>query len=272
MLKFKGALIPVLCLVVAVAVLFGKSFVSRDRSSSPGPIAPKPAPAKDIITLHYHERPPYYVTGPLGVYGLCADPAKRVFKKAGIPFRWEKTPAKRQLDILRGNSSRDCLIGWFKNPEREKFAKYSLYIYLDKPAVALTLTGNRSMISGRMLKETFLNDNLTLLRKNSYSYGRFIDAKIAEFNPMQEITNAENIGMLKMIHSGRADYFFISEEEAAVLTTSSGLPKSDFKYIRFSNMPEGNKRYLLFSKKVEDEVIDKINAAIRKYVHPKPEV
>lgn len=272
MMKFKSVLIPILCLVVAVTVLFGKSLISRDQSPLSRPSAPNPQTGNDMITLHYHERPPYYVTGPLGVYGLCSDPAKLVFKKAGIPFRWKKTPAKRQLDIIKRNRSRDCLLGWFKNSEREKFAKYSLYIYLDKPAIALARADNRKILSGRPLEETFSNANLILLRKDGYSYGQFVDAKIVEFNPRQELTNAENVGMLKMIHSKRADYFFISEEEAAELTASSGLPMTDFKYIEFSNMPEGNKRYLLFSKKVKDEVIEKIDAAIKKYVHAKPGV
>ena len=268
-MKFKSTLIPGLCLVVGLTVLFGKSFISRDLSLPSRQSSTNPQPVNDLITIHYHERFPYYVTGPLGVYGLCSDPAKLAFKKAGIPFRWEKTPAKRQLDIIKNNRSRDCLLGWFKNSEREKFAKYSLYIYMDKPAIALARADNKEIIPGRPLEETLFNVNLILLRKNGYSYGQFVDAKIAELNPKQEITNAENVGMLKMIHSKRADYFFISEEEAEELTASSGLPKTDFKYIKFSNMPQGNKRYLLFSKKVEDEVIDKINAAIKRYVHGK---
>ncbi len=38
---------------------------------------------------------------------------------------------------------------------------------------------------------------------------------------------------------------------------------SDFKFIRFSNIPEGNKRYLMFSQNVEDDIIEKINKAIQ---------
>ncbi len=222
------------------------------------------------ITIHYHERSPYYSSGPLGVYGICSDPAKLAFKKAGIEFHWEKTPASRQLDILKANKSRDCLIGWFKNSEREKFAKYTHFIYQDKPTIALAREDNYNLKSGRLLEEVFQNDKLTLLRKNGYSYGQFIDKKIFKLKPNQMMTNSENIGMIKMIHSRRADYFFISEEEAIELTASSRLLETEFKLIRFKNMPEGNKRYLLFSKMVEDEVIDKINSAIKKYVHNKP--
>lgn len=267
MSKFKSSLILVLCLVVAVIVLYSRVFISRNSQAPPREPSIAHQPTADVITIHYHERPPYYVTGHFGVYGICADPAKLVFNKAGIPFHWQKTPAKRQLDIIKSNRAKECLLGWFKNKEREKFAKYSLCIYQDKPAIALARFDNQKIVSGRFIEAYFSNPNLTLLRKDGYSYGRFVDKKIAEFNPEQKITIAENVGMLKMIHAGRADYFFIGEDEAEVLIASSGLPKTDFKYVRFSDMPEGNKRYILFSKKVEDEVVHKINTAIKKYIH-----
>lgn len=267
MLKLKSLLIPTACLVTVVSLLFARPFIFRDTSPPSRQTSVVPPPADEVITVHYHERVPYYVTGPYGVYGLCADPLKKAFKGAGIPFRWQKTPAKRQLDILKENRGRECILGWFKNPEREKFAKYTLYIYQDKPAMALARADNGEITSGKSLEETLSNPHLVLLRKDGYSYGRFVDEKIAELNPKQEITTAENIGMLKMIHSKRADYFFIAEEEAEELIISSGLPETDFKRVKFSNMPEGNKRYILFSRKVEDEVIEKINKAIRKYVH-----
>lgn len=267
MLKLMRLLIPTACLVTVVSILFARPFIFRDTSPPLRDMPVFPPPTDEVITVHYHERVPYYVTGPYGVYGLCADPLKKAFKEANIPFRWQKTPAKRQLDILKENRGRECILGWFKSPQREKFARYTLYIYKDKPATALARADNDEITSGKSLEENLSNPHLVLLRKSGYSYGRFVDEKIAGLNPKQEVTTAENIGMLKMIHSKRADYFFIAEEEAEELIVSSGLPVTDFKQVKFSNMPEGNNRYILFSRKVEDEVIKKINKAIRKYVH-----
>jgi polar amino acid transport system substrate-binding protein len=269
MMRFKRGLVPLFCLTVAVALLFGRGFIPHGGGLPVFSAMEKPADG-EMITLHYHERPPYYMTGPLGVYGLCVDPVKLAFNRAKIPFRWEKTPAKRQLDIVKSNRSKDCLIGWFKNPEREKFAKYSHFVYQDKPTIALARADNDKIISNRPLDETLVNSDLVLLRKNGYSYGPFIDTKITLI-PRQEMTNAENIGMLKMIHSRGADYFFISEEEATALIATSGLLKTDFKFIRFTDIPKGNKRYLLFSKHVADEVIGKINSALKKLATTNPE-
>lgn len=261
MMGFKGGRIPFLCLGIAVVLLFGRGFIPHGEQS-PIPFAME-KPADGVITIHYHERPPYYMTGPLGVYGLCADPVKQAFERANIPFRWEKTPAKRQLDILKENRSRACLIGWFKNSEREKFARYSHPIYQDKPFIALARADNAQLISNGPLEEIFLNPDLVLLRKSGYSYGKLLDTMIFKLGPGQKMTSAENIGMLKIIYSGGADYFFISEEEAIQLIATSGLLKRGFKQIRFTNMPGGNKRYLLFSKQVENQVIDRINWAIK---------
>ncbi|MCK5100993.1 MAG: transporter substrate-binding domain-containing protein, partial [Desulfobacteraceae bacterium] len=247
-----------------ILVLYGRIFIPHNKPSAIVLNSPVSLITKNIITIHYHERPPYYVTDSSGVYGLCSDPVKLAFKASGILFRWKKTPAKRQLEIIKANRSKECIIGWFKTSEREKFAKYSHYIYQDKPIIALARKDNSKIKSNRSLKETFLNTNLILLRKDGYSYGQFIDKKIVEYNPIILTSNSENVTMLKMIRSKRADYFFISEEEANVVIALSGFSRNDFKYIKFLNMPKGNKRYLLFSEMVENDMIEKINMAIIK--------
>lgn len=224
----------------------------------------------DIITVHYHEKPPYYVTGDFGVYGLCAERATQIFQSADIRFKWQKTPAPRQLDIIRSNKARDCGIGWYKNPEREKFAKYSLPFYQDSYVVALKLANShKEIVSGKSIKELLSNPELTFLLKSGYSYGQFVDNSIALFSPKRIVTTLEPIGMLKMIYLKRADYFFTSEDEAESIIKISGFSESEFDLIKFPDMPEGNKRYLIFSNRIEDETIEKINSAIRLYKYDK---
>ena len=67
------------------------------------------------------------------------------------------------------------------------------------------------------------------------------------------------------IYAKYDDYFFIAPEEADELIRSSGLPQKSFKYVTFSNMPEGEKRFLMCSKRVDDTLIDTLNAAILEY-------
>ncbi len=257
------SLIPFLCLISAIALLYAKPHILKHVYHPLDiPVLEGKAALLPEITIHYHERPPYYVTGPLGVYGLCCDPVKKAFDAAGIPFKWVKTPAGRQLDILKFNGKNECIIGWFKNPDREKFAVFSHYIYQDKPTIALARADNHRILPDRPLEETLKNPGLILLKKHGYSYGEYVDDLISRLAPVQEVTTAENTGMLNIIHGGQADYFFISEEEAVELVRTSGLLPEDFKFVRFADMPMGNKRYLMFSRKVDTDIIDRINEAI----------
>ena len=255
--------IPVLCLIAAVVLIYVKPILAGRLFHFPGamPVLSE-SRSESVITVMYHERPPYYVTGPLGIYGLCVDPVKKAFSAAGIGVDWIKVPAARQMEMLRTNSPGICALGWFKTPEREKFAVYSHAIYQDTSMVALARADNPHLVSGRPLARTLENREVTFLRKDGYSYGRYIDDMILKYAPPQEITTAENIGMLKILHHGLADYFFISEEEAVELIRTSGLLAETFQFIRFPDVPEGNKRYLLFSRSTDKDIIDRVDAAI----------
>jgi len=219
------------------------------------------------LTVYYLERVPYFYTFEDGVRGLVVDRVKLVFEKAEIPIKWKLLPAKRHMKFLKANKEKFCTIGWYKNDKRMKFAKYSEYIYQNKTRIALAKADNDKIRSGLTLDDVFLNTQLSLIVKDGYSYGSFIDKKIAKYNPVRQKVTVENISMIRMIHKGRADYFFTSEEEADILIPETGFKRDDFQYVKFSNMPAGLKRYILYSKKVENDIILKVDEAIRKYIH-----
>lgn len=266
MFKHKQSTLALICLIFCGAFIFARPLFHGRPPVTTGRIAEGDrtfGSDSRMLTVHYHQRRPYYMKDAGRVHGLCADVVNRAFTNAGIPYRWQETPAKRQLPLLEANRKRECLVGWFKNPSREAYAKFSIPIYRDKPTIALARKDNPRINSGDSLEKIFADHLLKLLRKDGYAYGEFIDRKIAAFNPRQVVTTADNMGMLQMIRSWRADYFFIAEEEAASLVSLSGLPSATFKFISFSHMPEGNRRYILYSRKVEDSIIEKIDDAVR---------
>lgn len=218
----------------------------------------------EIISLLYHERPPYADTTETGAKGLTATPAGQAFERAGIRFQWELTPSKRQMKRIQNDKGCFCAIGWFKNPDREKIAKFTDAIYQDKPQIALAKSDNKKLKTGMSLDEVLSDPDIIVEIKDGYSYGSFLDAKIAQHAPKTDVTTQENTHMLKKIHLNRADFFFIAPEEADILINASGLPKTDFKYISFPDMPLGEKRYIMCSKKVKDAVIRRINTAINR--------
>ncbi len=65
-----------------------------------------------------------------------------------------------------------------------------------------------------------------------------------------------------MLEGKRFDYIFMSSEETAWFLSNKFTFKNSLKSLNIDNASEGNERYLLFSKGVSDEVIQKINSAI----------
>lgn len=225
-------------------------------------LAPGAAMAQEPITLSYNDRPPYIIALPDGsVGGLTASPAAQAFKGAGIPFVWKKIPTNRQLAILKENVGRDCAIGWFKNAEREQYAKFTKPIYRDRPTV---LVANREFVAApnETLQGMLARKDVRVLVKDKFSYGPYIDGLLAAMKPQTVITTNENLQMVEMIRARRADFMFAAEEEARYLIEQAGFKTHDFRVVRPPDMPPGEKRYIICSKLVEDDVIQRLNAAI----------
>jgi polar amino acid transport system substrate-binding protein len=223
-----------------------------------------PVNAENPIQLYYYDRAPYAITDTQGeVSGLCATPAANAFKQAGIPFQWKKMPFKRQLATLKHNKKMACGIGWFKKPERESFARFTNSIYQDKPAVTISKKDNNALGRHRDLISLFKDKKVKLLVKDGFSYGAYVDDLINDYDPaIVSVVTSTNVQMLQMILSGRADYFFISEEEADHIILSAGYETSQFQLKHFADMPAGNRRYIACSQQVSPEIVDLLNRAL----------
>jgi len=222
-----------------------------------------PALATAQIALHYNERPPYLVGKDGQLTGLTGSPAVAAFKAAGIAFTLHFTPTARQLAMIKDNAGTDCGIGWFKNEEREGFAKFTKPIYQDRPQIALTTAKNSKVKDGETVESILGNKNLTLLVKQGYSYGKTLDALIAKLQPVQHAVAVENVLMLKIILAERADYMLIAPEEVDGLIAASDVSPADIRKANFSNAPNGENRYIICSKNVADETITRLNNALK---------
>ncbi len=66
-----------------------------------------------------------------------------------------------------------------------------------------------------------------------------------------------------MIIAGRADYFFVSEEEAEQIILNAGYEVSKFQLKHYNDMPAGNRRYMGCSRQVSQETIDLLNHGLK---------
>lgn len=196
--------------------------------------------ARSGIAILYNQRPPYVVITPSGVSGLTGTPVLAAFRATGIAHYWEEIPSNRQIRDVRLNRRPVCAVGWFRNANRMAYARFTLPIYRDRPMVGLTLANNNRLASGETVSRALSTPHLRLLVKSGYSYGHYVDGLIRKIQPLRVTVTGENLDMLHMLNLGRADFFFVSEEEADDLIKLSGYSAAHYKYIHFADTPPGN--------------------------------
>ncbi len=220
------------------------------------------AAAQTPIVLQHDERPPFLKTEADGsVSGVVATPVVQAFQKAGIPYVWKYESATRQVaQIQRG--ARVCSVGWYKTPEREQYAKFSKPISQDTPTIALA--NSSFQVQGKADLEQILSEpEVTVLIKTSIVYGPYLDTRFARMKAKRIATYEEFGAMIRLIKLGRAQITFIPIEEAEYYIDKMGYSRNDFNIIHFADMPPGQKRYIMCSKSIENEVMERLDAAIK---------
>lgn len=220
------------------------------------------AGAAEPVELYYFERPPYVAhrPGSTEVAGLTATPAAQAFKAAGVAHRWVELPTVRQLVTLKDSTRPACAVGWFRNPERELQFKFTRAIYRDRPSVAIARADFTPAAAS--LAEALRQPHLSVLVKDGFSYGAVIDGLLASVRPDRVVTSAESVAMVHMVAAQRAHFMFAAEEEAAYLVEQAGVAPGRLKIVHFTDLPPGERRYILCSRATPDEVIERLNRAI----------
>ncbi len=219
----------------------------------------------DPITLMYHERPPYYIAQEGGgIVGLIAEPTTRAFEKVGIEFDWTLIAANRQLDIVKANQTRTCAVGWFRNVEREVFARYSVPIHQDKPMIAIVATENTKIRQHRTVEQLLADEALVMGKKLGYSYGDIIDTLILTHDTRTVTSAQSNVGLIRMLLAERFDFAFFPGDEVGSIVIEVGESAAQLSMVSLQGMPEGSKRYILCSHLVAESTMARLDAEIEK--------
>lgn len=216
------------------------------------------------IRLHFHERPPFYISAKGKLAGIVGQIAHDTFDRANIEYVLLPTPAMRQLIIIKGNNDHSCGVGWFKNQERIEIAKFTRAIYKDTPTIVVTRKNHPYLKEKPTIDDLFKNKSLLLLIKNGYSYGKTLDEKIKLKQPKTREVSQNTFSMFQMLTSMRADYMFITREEYDSVVKNSQFIDSQFFHYAPTDSPPGECRYIICSRQVPDSVIEKLNQEIPK--------
>jgi len=217
----------------------------------------------DDLTVLYFKRPPYYDTVNKKAEGLLIELSKKIFDAADIRPVFIENPPARIMVLIQKNQKKVCSIGWFKNKKRESFAKFSLPIYQNKPLVILTSKSKQNLFDKHInIKDIFSDRSIILSTIDSFSYGKLMDEWIHTYAPKIHKISSKQSLLPRLILNNRASYMLIAPEEINMMLRNARLEKNLFTSISKSDIPPGNKRYIIFSSQVEDKIVNRINKAI----------
>ena len=221
-----------------------------------------PALAAEPVQILYFHRPPLYIhQDGRPPTGILIELTRKILQTAKINHRFVNMPSRRILDTIeRGGNY--CSPGWFKNPNRERYAVFSLPIYRDSPLVLLVNKDKSNLLPDEVALEKALTAGLRLGVITGFSYGAWADRIIQQIRPNLETVTAAQKSLLSMLSLGRCDLMLMNMDEANWVMRNYRHLSQLLVMKNLSDAPAANLRYLLFSLDVNPGVIKRINAAI----------
>ncbi|OHD17258.1 MAG: hypothetical protein A2086_11245 [Spirochaetes bacterium GWD1_27_9] len=216
------------------------------------------------LKVYYFPRPPLYINNNNNAEGFVVEIVKNILNNAKINYVFVEMPNKRIEENIK-TGEYGCGIGWFKKPEREEFAIFSQPIYKDLKTVIIVNIGKSNIIGNSTTLEKLLKSNLKMGVIDGFSYGKWVDDSIVKYNPNLEKQTVEMARLVNMIAEARLDYTLMGKEEAMYYVNLS-KSKEKLKIIDLVDAPEGNQRYIMFSKSVSKDLIEKVNKSITDFL------
>lgn len=215
------------------------------------------------LKVLYLEFPPYYYTTYDGrPDGFLLKKTDTILRNAGIEPRYESLSAKRVLVEMRTPEA-ICSIGWFKTPKREKFARFTLPIYQNKPLVALYLSKDSMQLSTKTTLRSLVEDrSLSLGLVDGYSLGAEVDALVRGHGANTRLVMGDYPHLIRMLSQEQFSYILVAPEEKDILIRKNYLAADQFQSHELSDVPAGNSRFLMFSKTVPEEIVERVNRSI----------
>ncbi|MFM8454054.1 MAG: substrate-binding periplasmic protein, partial [Gammaproteobacteria bacterium] len=108
----------------------------RRGASPPSEPLPEQAVTDGALRRISVERPPYTFTENNQPAGSLIKIAEAILKKSGLEFEFAPRSTNRMLAEIKSLPN-TCVVGFFKTPERETFAKFTQPIYQNAPMMIL---------------------------------------------------------------------------------------------------------------------------------------
>lgn len=218
----------------------------------------------ESLLFVFRDKPPYSYLENGVQKGFLLERTRKILARAKIDTKFVMLPPKRIFQDIQANAEPVCSFGWYKIPEREKYARFSIPMHQDKPQVVLASPNSaQTLRRHKTLKSLMTDASLIIATADGVSYGPEIDAMIAVFPGKVDKALVSPLQVAKKLASNRADLMFIDQADYDyMMETSPEFRSAGMVRITYPDLPAGLKRYILCSQKVSAEVITRINAAI----------
>lgn len=237
------------------------------------------AQEKDKLLLAVQDRPPYFiykknVTTPDD--GVIYHLILKILNNANINFEFKNVPLIRSVSEIKSNKDKTCLPAAFKNKEREDIALFSKAYFQDKKTVIVFRKNDNKFKNYDKFENILKNNEIILLLKLGYIYGKYIDDLIFEVKKYNNgefklnnlsaliLTSMNNTEMFYEIMNKKADYLIIGRNEGEYLFEQNPKFNQELEMKDLIDMPEGEKRYIMCAKMVGKQTMDKIDKEISK--------
>jgi polar amino acid transport system substrate-binding protein len=221
------------------------------------------ASAANVITVAWRDKPPYHYLDNGVAKGFLLQRTRDVFAAAGIEARYVNEPLKRIWANFQHGATDYCSISWYRLPERETVAQYSQALHIDPPHLILVAPDAVNQVKAHLTLASLLADkSLTLAVVDGVSYGPEIDAMIKHSDNQIMRRTVEPKLMMRMMAVGRASFMFADRDDWDYFRKNDKTVRPPVVRTDFPDMPPGLKRYLVCSKDVAPELMEKLNQAI----------
>ena len=213
------------------------------------------------LEIGFNNKPPFFYWDNHYPKGILVDLTKKALDQSGVSYRFEELPSLRTIAYLRRSKPNFAALGLNKTPEREKFVIFSKPIFLGSSAEILIRAGEMARFKPYSSLAALIDSGkFTFGGKDSNAYPIDFELKRLGHNDLR--FQVESPLLPKLLVAGRFDFMVIFPEELEYALEESEITSSAIEVLHFSDMPEGQLRYLLFSTATSPEVIRKINNAI----------
>jgi polar amino acid transport system substrate-binding protein len=194
--------------------------------------------------------------------GWIAISAHGEITRHDLPARFVSEPQKRIWANFTHGATNYCSISWYRLPEREAVAQYSMPFHEDLPHTILISPGAVDRVKAHASLEDLMADpGLTVGVIEGVSYGPVLDQMLKTTKNQVMSRTVETTLMMRMVSVGRASYMFVDREDWEHFRQRDQLKQLAVRY-DLPGMPAGLRRHIVCSRDVPAETMNKLNQAI----------